>query len=71
MHPIPFQHYILAGDKMEHILKCTKCGKYTMKQECCGQKTINPKPAKFSPEDNYASYRRRAKEAERKKEGQI
>ena len=56
---------------MEHILKCIKCGKYTMKAECCGEKTINPKPAKFSPEDNYADYRRRAKEEDRKKEGLI
>jgi len=42
-----------------------------MKAECCGEKTINPKPAKFSPEDNYADYRRRAKEEDRKKEGLI
>lgn len=51
------------------ILKCTKCGRYTMKEICCKQKTINPKPAKFNVEDKYGSYRRKAKEELLKKEG--
>ena len=48
----------------EHILKCPKCGRYTMEKTCpeCGEKTYSPKPAKYSPEDPYAEYRRRAKE---------
>lgn len=46
---------------MKHIQKCTKCGIYTMKDECCGEKTTNPKPAKYSPEDKYAKYRRQYK----------
>lgn len=47
---------------MRNILKCDKCGKYTMKEAClCGGKALTPKPAKFSIEDRYGSYRRKAK----------
>ncbi len=46
---------------MKHLLKCVKCGSYTLKQEHCGQKTASPRPPKYSPEDRYASYRRKAK----------
>lgn len=58
---------------MKHILKCEKCGQYTMRDICpkCGGKAVNPKPAKYSPNDAYGSYRRKAKEAELKKEGLI
>jgi len=45
---------------MKHILKCPKCGKYTLKEFCC-EKAITPAPAKYSPEDKYADYRRKAK----------
>jgi H/ACA ribonucleoprotein complex subunit 3 len=45
---------------MRHILKCGRCGTYTMKEMCC-EKTLTPKPAKFSPEDKYGHYRRKAK----------
>ncbi len=51
---------------MKHILKCSVCGQYTMKDACCGRKTINPKPMKFSPEDAYGKYRREAKKPELK-----
>jgi len=52
-----------VSDKMKHILKCEKCGKYTMKELCsCGSKAITTKPAKFSVDDKYAKYRREAKE---------
>lgn len=49
---------------MRHIKKCPKCGKYTMKVTCskCNIDTINPKPAKYSINDKYAKYRRKAKE---------
>lgn len=49
---------------MKHIMICPDCGNYTMKENCdsCNIKTMNPKPPKFSPEDKYADYRRRAKE---------
>ncbi|MFH2021175.1 MAG: nucleolar RNA-binding Nop10p family protein [archaeon] len=57
---------------MKHILKCQTCGKYTMEKDCeCGGAAIENKPPKYSPEDKYGEYRRRAKEEERKKEGII
>ena len=53
-----------------NILKC--CGKYTMKEKCsCGKKPIPVKPMKYSPEDHYGEYRRKAKEEQRKKAGLI
>ena len=57
---------------MRSILKCQGCGKYTMKEACvCGGKALTPKPAKFSIEDKYGSYRRKAKLNIFKKEGLI
>jgi H/ACA ribonucleoprotein complex subunit 3 len=54
------------------MLKCTKCGKYTLKELCaCGGKAISPKPPKFSPDDPYAKYRVEAKEEDWKKKGFI
>ena len=49
---------------MKHILKCKKCGQYTMKDKCpkCEIKTENPKPAKYDPTDRIGKYRRLAKE---------
>ncbi|MEK6869412.1 MAG: RNA-protein complex protein Nop10 [Nanoarchaeota archaeon] len=47
---------------MKTIMKCQKCHKYTMNDTCeCSGKTLTPKPAKFSIEDKYAQYRRKAK----------
>lgn len=46
---------------MRHIMKCPVCSVYTMNVEHCGQKTTNPKPPKYSPEDKYGDYRRKAK----------
>ncbi len=56
---------------MKHILKCPECKAYTMKEKCpeCGEKSINPKPSKYSPQDKYGEYRRKAKSEMRKKEG--
>ncbi len=56
---------------MKHILKCSKCKQYTMQEKCpeCNSKTINPKPAKYSPEDKMGKYRREAKKAELIKRG--
>jgi H/ACA ribonucleoprotein complex subunit 3 len=50
---------------MKKIMKCPKCLVYTLKESCskCKVKTINPRPAKFSPEDKYGKYRRLAKTA--------
>ncbi len=48
---------------MKHILKCSKCGNYTMKDVCgkCGANAVNPHPAKYSIEDKYGNYRRKMK----------
>ncbi|MBN2112216.1 RNA-protein complex protein Nop10 [Candidatus Woesearchaeota archaeon] len=55
---------------MKHILKCSECGAYTLKEECgCGGKAAAPKPPKYSPEDKYAEYRRKAKKEQFEKEG--
>ncbi|MCX6778058.1 MAG: RNA-protein complex protein Nop10 [Candidatus Micrarchaeota archaeon] len=43
------------------IMRCRVCGKYTMRETCCGEKTASAHPPKFSPEDKYAHYRRIAK----------
>ena len=52
---------------MKHILKCTSCGNYTLKDKCnCSDKAVNPKPPKYSPEDKYSSYRRKVKEPQLK-----
>lgn len=55
----------------KHILRCPKCGKYTMKDECstCKVKTVQVKPAKYSPEDPYGEYRRKAREEGLKEKG--
>ena len=44
-----------------------------MKDICpkCGSKALNPKPPKFSPEDKFADYRRKAKRAMLEKEGLV
>ena len=53
---------------MKEILKCSGCGSYTLEDKCpkCSCKTSVARPAKFSPEDKYAGYRREAKLDERK-----
>lgn len=46
------------------ILKCPKCGIYTLKISCpeCSEKTLTPKPAKFSPLDRHGIHRRKYKQ---------
>ncbi len=46
------------------ILKCEKCGKYTMLKTCCGKETVTTKPAKFRMDDRYGEYRRKARKGE-------
>lgn len=47
---------------MKHILRCTICGNYTMNEKCgCDGNAITTKPAKFSPQDKFAEWRRKAK----------
>jgi H/ACA ribonucleoprotein complex subunit 3 len=40
--------------------KCGVCSTYTLKEACpnCGERTVSPHPAKFSPGDKYGKYRR-------------
>ena len=49
---------------MRHILKCEDCQEYTISEECpkCGKRAVSMKPAKYSPQDKYAKYRRIAKQ---------
>lgn len=55
---------------MEHILKCSACQQFTMNEQCaCGGNAITVRPPKYSPEDKYAAYRRKAKESELKAKG--
>jgi len=48
---------------MAKILYCKKCKAYTLKRTCpkCSSSTVTPEPAKFSLEDKYGAYRRKAK----------
>ncbi|MDR3075396.1 MAG: RNA-protein complex protein Nop10 [Candidatus Methanoplasma sp.] len=48
------------------LRKCTACGRYTLGDICpaCGSVSVNPVPAKFSPEDRYGGYRRKSVEEE-------
>ncbi|MBN1646159.1 ribosome biogenesis protein [Candidatus Woesearchaeota archaeon] len=43
-----------------HILKCRKCGAYSLSKECgnCGSACVLCQPSKYSPEDKYGKYRR-------------
>jgi len=46
------------------LRKCVECERYTLNQEeCpyCGERVRVPHPAKFSPDDKYAKYRRAMK----------
>jgi len=48
------------------ILRCTACGRYTLKEICphCGGRTAMTKPPRFSPDDPYGRYRRALGEGE-------
>lgn len=57
---------------MVSILKCENCNSYGMSEKCsCGGKRVFCKPPKYSPEDKYASYRRKAKEIASNEEKRI
>jgi len=57
---------------MQEIKFCAACKKHTLKETCdCTMKTAPVYPLKYSPEDKYGSYRRKAKEPERKSQGTI
>lgn len=47
------------------LRKCVKCQKYTLSNgvcPICGSNLRIPHPAKFSPDDRYAKYRRAMRE---------
>jgi len=49
---------------MRRILRCQKCGSYGLIAACeCSGTRVTPVPPKYSPEDKYGEYRRRAKRA--------
>ncbi|NOZ81676.1 MAG: RNA-protein complex protein Nop10 [Candidatus Micrarchaeota archaeon] len=44
------------------IRKCERCKRYTLREKCrCGLITVSPHPPKFSPEDRWGEWRRKAK----------
>lgn len=50
------------------LRKCVECERYTLNQEKCPYcrgKLRVPHPAKFSPEDKYAKYRRAMKDEQK------
>lgn len=52
---------------MHHIYRCEKCGTYTMKEECCGEKTTSTKPARYT--EKFAEYRQEARKEDLQKKG--
>lgn len=46
---------------------CKLCQEYTLEEQClkCNGQTINPNPARFSPDDKYGEYRRKLKNISR------
>jgi H/ACA ribonucleoprotein complex subunit 3 len=57
----------------KHLRKCVDCEEYTLNVKFCpkcGGKTMIPHPAKFSPDDKYAKYRRMMKYPPKKDENQ-
>jgi len=56
---------------MGGIMFCPNCRAYTLKAVCgkCSSRSVIPKPARYSPDDHYASYRRKAKESQLREKG--
>ncbi len=49
---------------MAHLYKCPKCDEYTLSEKYCpkcGSLVTDPRPPKYSPQDKYGAYRRKAK----------
>jgi len=56
----------------KHIFKCANCSKYTMKEVCaCGSRTLVSRPLKYTPDDRFAPYKRKAKLEDYMKRGLI
>jgi len=55
---------------MKHILRCESCGNYTLKEACsCGGRATTTRPVKYSPQDKFAEWRRKAKVLMMKEKG--
>lgn len=54
---------------MREIRQCPKCDGFTLKEECCGEKTESIVPPRYSPEEKHADLKRKVKEPKRKAEG--
>ena len=57
---------------MTHLFRCPKCDEYTLSEQICprcGSSVVDPKPPKYSPQDKYGNYRRKAKRVTQQKEG--
>ncbi|MFQ5832747.1 MAG: RNA-protein complex protein Nop10 [Candidatus Thorarchaeota archaeon] len=53
---------------MTRLFKCRACGHYTLEsRDCprCGESVVTPHPPKYSPQDRYGEYRRKAKKRAR------
>ncbi|OYT29539.1 ribosome biogenesis protein [Thermoplasmatales archaeon ex4572_165] len=55
---------------MTSLYYCSHCKEYTLQNSCsaCNNKTIERKPARFSPQDHYGLYRRELKKQQLKEE---
>ncbi|MEO9319411.1 MAG: RNA-protein complex protein Nop10 [Nitrososphaera sp.] len=52
---------------MKHLIRrCEACLTYTLKLTCpkCGGHTVDPHPARYSPDDKYVRYRIQERYAE-------
>ena len=47
------------------MFRCQACHRYTLEPKCpvCGEASMNPMPARFSPQDKYGAYRRAMKQS--------
>jgi len=63
--------FLINLKMVKHINKCISCTQYTMGEVCpkCGEKTIIPRPPKFSLGDKYAELQRQVKKEELVKKG--
>ncbi|HLF16358.1 MAG TPA: RNA-protein complex protein Nop10 [Candidatus Thermoplasmatota archaeon] len=55
----------------DHLRRCPRCKEYTLQDACPvdGTATVSAKPAKYSPEDPYGSYRRKLKRLDAQESG--
>ena len=49
---------------MKRLRFCGNCGEYTMMEEHCGAPPESAYPPRFSPQDKWAEYRKKARESQ-------